>query len=219
MQSLAGLYIARGYPSDIVYKWLRDNYTKRWTQRLNESKRKQEPEHVLVLKSSFNTAWDYFNAKKLGDTMINFWRQWCAAAEQGRLPANHLPMLSGHWEGLTGMVDEGLCSSFSTPAGFHPVPDIRKLEVMNSRWLVSRKRTNNLFDVSTLWKKTVLTALELETLDPITGPSLQPVEEVAMSESVAPSQPSRTWRPPTDLSDTEDDPWIQAFNEFGLAGV
>ena len=60
MQSLAALYITRGYPRDLVFHWLKDNITEQWTKRLN-SAQVDKPE-VLVLKSKFNTAWNYFNA-------------------------------------------------------------------------------------------------------------------------------------------------------------
>lgn len=40
------------------------------------------------------------------------------------------------------------------------VPDLRKTDILNRRLITSRKRTRNLFDLTSLWKKMVL-----ETLD------------------------------------------------------
>ena len=40
------------------------------------------------------------------------------------------------------------------------VPDLRKIGLLNCRWIVSRKRTANLFNLSTQWKKTVFRKLD-----------------------------------------------------------
>jgi hypothetical protein len=37
--------------------------------------------NVLVLKSEFNTVWNYFSTKKLGNTMLGYWHGWLAAIE------------------------------------------------------------------------------------------------------------------------------------------
>lgn len=37
-----------------------------------------------------------------------------------------------------------------------PLLDIRKTDLIDRRWLVSRKRNINLFDLATQWKKVVL---------------------------------------------------------------
>lgn len=48
------------------------------------------------------------------------------------------------------------------------VPDIRKINILNSRVIVSRKRTKNLFDLTSLWKKTVISTLEGDIVNSIT---------------------------------------------------
>jgi hypothetical protein len=63
----------RGYPSDLVYKWAQENISVRWSQRFSN---RRENTDVLVLKSVYKTAWNYFNAKELGDTIFNYWREW-----------------------------------------------------------------------------------------------------------------------------------------------
>jgi hypothetical protein len=40
------------------------------------------------------------------------------------------------------------------------VPDLGKIGILGSRWLVSRKRTTNLFDLANVWKKTVFRKLD-----------------------------------------------------------
>lgn len=44
------------------------------------------------------------------------------------------------------------------------VPDMSKIRILNSRMIVSRKRTKNLFDLTSLWKKIVLLKMEERVL-------------------------------------------------------
>ena len=46
------------------------------------------------------------------------------------------------------LVDEGQYGTF--------VPDIRKIGILNRRMIVSCKRTRNLFDLTNIWKNTVI---------------------------------------------------------------
>jgi hypothetical protein len=46
-------------------------WEEQWNKRLNDNKGQRD--QVLILKSEFNTAWDYFNASELGKTIIEFW--------------------------------------------------------------------------------------------------------------------------------------------------
>jgi hypothetical protein len=162
VKSLAALYIARGYPSDLVYKWLKDNIKERWSKRLNEEKR--VPDEVLVLKTEFNTAWNFFSAKELGDTVLGYWRDWLVAAENNRYSIK-FPKFSGSLGGLVEVPDD-LCVVLDTDSGLSQVPDIRKIGILNRRMITSRKRTRNLFDLTSLWKKTVLSQLEHDILVP-----------------------------------------------------
>jgi hypothetical protein len=79
IKSLATLYITRGYPSELVYSWVKNNIQERWIKRLNDNKVQRD--QVLVLKSEFKTTWDYFNASELGNTILGFWRDWLQHAE------------------------------------------------------------------------------------------------------------------------------------------
>jgi hypothetical protein len=40
------------------------------------------------------------------------------------------------------------------------IPDLGKIGILGSRWLVSRKRNTNLFDLANVWKKTVFRKLD-----------------------------------------------------------
>jgi hypothetical protein len=46
------------------------------------------------------------------------------------------------------------------------MPDVRKINILNRRMIVSRKRTKNLFDLTSLWKKTVISKLEHDATGP-----------------------------------------------------
>ncbi|KAJ3748146.1 hypothetical protein DFH05DRAFT_1375420, partial [Lentinula detonsa] len=41
-------------------------------------------------------------------------------------------------------------------------PDIRKTGLTEARWLLSRKRTRNLFDLASSWKKEVINRIEVD---------------------------------------------------------
>jgi hypothetical protein len=162
IKSLSALYIVRGYPSNLIVNWTRNNIATRWQNRLSENRR--EHEDLLVLKSQFNTAWNYFSATELGDTVLGYWRGWLAAAESNTYSARY-PMFSGDCGDLEG-TEPARCAVVVTPSGPSPVPDIRTIAFANRRMIVSRKRTRNLFDLTSLWKKTVLNRLERDVLEP-----------------------------------------------------
>ncbi len=161
LEGLATLYIARGYPSELVHAWTRDNKTKRWENRLNEERR--EPGDVLVLKSEFNTAWNWFSAHELGSTVLGYWNEYVARAATGSFSFK-FPKFSADRGGLDH-VDNEFLSEFVTSSGLADMPDITKTGISNRRMIVSRKRTRNLFDLTSLWKKTVLAKMEEQVLD------------------------------------------------------
>ena len=69
---LKNLYLARGYPQPLVRKWLTDNCTRRWQDRLVQKEKVTSP--VIVLKTMFNPAWDSFNIHELSDSVVSKWR-------------------------------------------------------------------------------------------------------------------------------------------------
>jgi hypothetical protein len=161
IKGLAALYIARGYPSDHVYSWTKNNIQERWNKRLNDNKGQRD--QVLVLKSEFNTAWDYFNASELGKTILEYWRDWIQHAEENKYSIR-FPQYTPDRADLEDALPE-LCAEVTLSDGStQPIPDIRKLDFLNRRMIVSRKRTRNLFDLTNLWKNIVLTNMEQQVL-------------------------------------------------------
>nr|GAT48941.1 predicted protein [Mycena chlorophos] len=162
IKDLVALYIKRGYPQVLVERWTRDNILERWSKRLNVHKANQdEPGEVLVLKSTFNSAWNYFSSKELGDTILGFWREWTTRAENGNQFSLHFPPFSRTLGSLRNRWDaDAFGTMFHVHNGTEVMPDIRKIGILNRRLIVSRKRTKNLFDLTSLWKKLVISKLE-----------------------------------------------------------
>ena len=62
--------------------------------------------------------------------------------------------------GLVGTDPELLTQVVSSTGEPLMMPDIRKLDILNRRMIVSRKRKRNLFDLTSQWKKLVLATLD-----------------------------------------------------------
>jgi hypothetical protein len=164
IDGLCGLYIKRGYPSDLVMHWMRDNFSKRWENRLT-IRNKGGHDDVLVLKSEFNTAWNYFNSHELGDTVLGYWRTWFNQADNSYLAAEDGYYRFDGSRGGLDLVDPELCSEYFTGEESVMLPDIRKLDILQRRVIVSRKRTRNFFDLTSQWKQTVIRRLEENVLE------------------------------------------------------
>jgi hypothetical protein len=143
----------RGYPDDEVHKWLKANLTKRWNNRLAPTVAPVATD-VLVLKTQYNLAWNYFNAHELGDEIMNYWREWLRRADAGdfnsEFPAPDPKdyRVAGPEQGSGAAVDW----------------DLRKTDIFNAKVILSRKKTRNFLDVSNLWKRTVLSGIEGQAL-------------------------------------------------------
>jgi hypothetical protein len=93
-----------GYLNDLVYSWLKNNIEEQWNKCLQDNK--GQCGQVLVLKSEFNTTWNYFNASELGKTILDFWCDWIQHTED-------------------------LCSLVMGPdRRSTPLPDIRKIYIL-----------------------------------------------------------------------------------------
>jgi hypothetical protein len=155
MRGLVSLYIRRGYPASEVHKWLYSNLSKRWNERL-AVRTASEGSDVLVLKSQYNLAWNYFNAHQLGDVIFGYWREWLARADRGDF----------NTEFPAPETNDDRVSDWGT----RPTEtrwDLRNTDIFNSRVIVSRKRTRNFLDISNLWKRSVIENIEVQALNDI----------------------------------------------------
>ncbi|KAF8828443.1 hypothetical protein HHX47_DHR3000031 [Lentinula edodes] len=191
IKDLASLYVKRGYPSKAVYHWLNNNKKERWDNRLslnNQHDGLSATEDVLVLKSTFNSAWDYFSASELGKRITRYWKEWLIHAEKGDYSSKYPKYRFGEDSlkdtvgSLRSVIDSG------APAGVLTapvtVPDIRLTGLADARWLVSRKRTRNLFDLANLWKKEVFQRMDVDTATNIAQgiPSDNYLDDVEMED-------------------------------------
>jgi hypothetical protein len=153
MRGLVALYIRRGYPASEVPKWLYSNLSKRWNTRL-AAPVVDDSTDILVLKTQYNLAWNYFNAHQLGDEIFNYWREWLRRADSGdfnhEFPApDKSDIRVANWDTREAVGRWNL----------------RETNIFNSKVILSRKRTRNFLDLTNLWKKTVLETMEDQALD------------------------------------------------------
>ena len=139
---LVSLYIHRGYPADEVHKWLYSNIQVRWEKRLL-NRQPTTDANTLVLKSEYNLAWNYFNAHEFGQSIFDYWRTWLERHEARDYNTDYPAPVLEEGEALW---------------------NLGNTDIFNSRVLVSRKRTRNFLDLTNLWKKTVLEAIEGDVL-------------------------------------------------------
>ena len=156
LQGLVLLYVKRGYPVDEVHKWLVVNVAKRWESRLADPP--QVGTDVLVMKTQYNLAWNYFNAHQLGDVIFEYWGEWLKRADAGNYSHEYPPPDP----------KDVRVSDWGDPevSQLHRW-DLRETNLFNSKVIVSRKRTRNFLDLTNLWKKTVLENLEEQALDDV----------------------------------------------------
>ena len=169
LRGLVALYVKRGYPRELVLSWLKNKKEERWNNRLRDTPPARSD--VLVLKTEFNTAWNYFNAKELGDTILGYWRDAIEHIERGE--AYKLGLSQPDANAFEGLADAAYSCKTDLPGASGEVvtfPDIRKLNILNHRVITSRKRTRNMFDLTSLWKQIVFAKLDervaQEELDP-----------------------------------------------------
>ncbi|KAH9846184.1 hypothetical protein C2E23DRAFT_697468, partial [Lenzites betulinus] len=142
--------------------WVKKYLQERWEKRLSVNNETRDAETVLVLKSQYNTAWNYFQARELGEQILGYWREWHDRADRGlnTVYTNvEWPRPTANFAGLTDVLRGLLTEVPDTVGGTVEIPDIRKINILNRRMIVSRKRGHNMFDLTNLWKKLVLEKL------------------------------------------------------------
>ena len=164
VRDLNALYQARGYPVPLIASWCKKNIQERWEKRFTlKNATDHGDESVLVLKTRFDDVWNWFSATELGETVTKYWVEWYERATEGRFtndPAR--PFLRHDPELPHDLVDirPELFRLLEVEGEEVYVPDLGKIGILGSRWLVSRKRNTNLFDLANVWKKTVFRKLD-----------------------------------------------------------
>jgi len=164
IRDLNALYSKRGYPQNLVMNWCRKNIQERWEKRFALQTQSEHDEGVLVLKSRYNDVWNWFSAAELGKAVTEYWSDWYTHSEKGQFisdPARPFqPDNPDDNHGITDVRPDLWTRVLNREGEEVFVPDLRKIGILGCRWIVSRKRTTNLFDLSSLWKKTVFRKLD-----------------------------------------------------------
>jgi hypothetical protein len=116
----------------------------------------EEPD-ILVLKTEYNLAWNYFSAKELGDSIMNYWREWLNRLDSGKFDTEYPPPLTNDYGDIKGQPDWfGECPDGTIVFGYN----LRNTNIFNQRVITSCKRTVNLSNYTNLWKKVILEHLD-----------------------------------------------------------
>jgi hypothetical protein len=167
-REVADIYISRGYPPMLIATWLKLNYRVRWEARLREFSPPRAD--VLVLKSEYNISWDYFNVRYLEEQMKSGWLEALRALTFGRQDqfndlATAVSTTKFKSSTLSYLRSEG---SSVLPQGVSVAPGkfgvgqfgsfvrLDKLGLLDRRFIVSKKRTTELIDLTAAWRKSVL---------------------------------------------------------------
>jgi hypothetical protein len=193
MQGLVSLYVSRGYPQELVMHWLKENYNVRWEKRLSVVHNTAAvADDVLVLKTEYNTAWNWFHASEFGDTILGYWREYCERYEAGKFNHEFPPPIDTDQNtgiGEVAMPSQSM-SWWKTSDECFSIPDIRKINILDRRIITSRRRTKNLFDFTSLWKKLVLTKLDEHNGAEILPRPAFVLDDINVHYSAAPRQRS-----------------------------
>ena len=165
VRDLNALFHLRGYPIPLIMSWCKKNLQERWEKRFALRDANIGEESVLVLKTRFDDVWNWFSATELGNTITKYWEEWYERAETGRYSTNDIsrpfPEYDAELEhGVTDVKPDLFANVLSNAGETVFVPDLRKIGLLRSRWIVSRKRNTNLFDLSNVWKKIVFQKLD-----------------------------------------------------------
>ncbi|GLB46000.1 hypothetical protein LshimejAT787_5200010 [Lyophyllum shimeji] len=214
VKDLIGLYCNRGYPERLLKSWAKSQIDERWSNRLRVKEDKLEG--VLVLKTEFNQVWEYFNVKELGMTITSVWRKWLTKAEYAsRARAWHE---AKHSTSLDPLSLAGIPAAATMPIVVkrgdgsefvQAIPDVRKLDILERRWITSRKRTLNLHDLTNSWKKIVMEHVA-------EAKSSKPITEKETDAPVADAPPESDDNSDGRRSPDVGDPWRSAhMGNFG----
>jgi hypothetical protein len=184
-QEAVNLYIGRGYPPALVTSWLKGQQKKRWEDRVAVKAVEDTPAQTFfTLKSHFNEAWKSFNVSELQSRITSCWREFDSTNVTGKRPFSvdgpSSPdrvrtkkrvkvALQGHqWPGQSHLM-------FTQEDGSDLVEHVRvdtgRVDPLKwnrqdvSRWtqmwidtgkfLVSRKKNTQLWDVTRNWNRSV----------------------------------------------------------------
>ncbi|PPQ89462.1 hypothetical protein CVT25_012963, partial [Psilocybe cyanescens] len=175
----------RGYPEKLIMSWCKKNIQERWEKRYDEVwnwfsaaelgkavteywsewyTRAEKGEFSISASRPFiKPIWNWFSAAELGKAVTEYWSEWYTRAENGDYSISaSRPFIKPSDDEVHGLDDvkPDLFAVIPVDGEDVHVPDLRKIGLLGSRWIVSRKRNTNLFDLANVWKKTVFRKLD-----------------------------------------------------------
>jgi len=180
------LYVGRGYPPKVVQSWLAKQQEKRWEDRVAVKAGEPSGDTFFTLKTQFNEAWESFNVGELQSKILHHWRDYLSTSslgkrkrggeDHGRPPRRARVTLQGaQYPGQSRL-------NFTSEDGRNPVEVVgiggfrsayglglplnnalspesawTKKWVDTAKFLVSRKRNTQLWDITRAWNKVVWT--------------------------------------------------------------
>lgn len=180
VKDLATIYTARGYPALVINSWTKQYATKKWETRLSSTIVATDP--VLVVKTEFNTAWEWFNIKELRSSIMQRLGRFRDDFEFNR-DGHTTRLMHQDWLDTVivgskadvtrraeqiGLPERALVWSTSNVMAQSDVPtqadvavlDLGNFVMGNARWLLSRKRTANFADLAATWRSALLNSAQ-----------------------------------------------------------
>ena len=108
-----------------------------------------------MLKTSYNTAWGFFNSTKLGDTITGYMQSWLNRAECMEFNLE-FPPSPEDWKDDVDSMLSGIIRCHSSLSNKIFIPNLRSTGILNHQTIVSCKCTFNLSDTIGLWKHIML---------------------------------------------------------------
>ena len=170
VRDLNALFRTRGYPISLIMSWCKKNLQECWEKHIALRDANTGEESVLVLKTRYDDVWNWFSATELGNTITKYWEEWYERAETGCFstadPSCLFPVHDPvHEHNLTDVRPHLFARILDSAGEEMFVPDLHKIGLLRSRWIVSRKRNTNLLDLANVWKKIVFQKLDENIAD------------------------------------------------------
>jgi hypothetical protein len=177
-EEAVNLYIGRGYPPALVTKWLKDQQEKRWETRIAVKSVEDPACTYFTLKTHFNDAWYHFN---VGELQTRITSHWASGAPESVVVKRKLrkgversikrvkvTLQGAEFPGQSRLDVVQVGSSRAEPLRFGAVQRDNSFAqqslmvrahtakwINTAKFLVSRKKNTQLWDITRSWNKVV----------------------------------------------------------------
>jgi hypothetical protein len=173
------MYVRRGYPPKLVTSWLKSQQEKRWESRLSSPATEDTARTLFTLKTHFNEAWKYFDVSELTSRIMTQWKAGMADTDLGKRkrlgdhgpPLKRVRLVTSHptaggqsrisfvQEDGSGTATEPilgrLAQSQERAFAQHDVQKWTGQWINTGKFLVSRKKTRQLWDLTRKWNEQI----------------------------------------------------------------